>query len=213
VAGLGVTYVLSKVRKENASVMWRSMAGLFLLLVLGIMCTLTVKQAAIWKDSMTLWSTELKIFPDSSKAYFTIGNYHYDKGSTAKAVEYFNRAIEIDPLYARAYYDRALAYEDSGNYQLALRDYSMAISANPGYQLAYINRGVLHARRGKYQNAITDFSRGIVLNPKDPFAFYNRGLVYELSGNRKDAYNDFQVAAKLGNNESQNRLKMKSMIR
>src|SRR5262249_52384990 len=54
------------------------------------------------------------INPDAYNAYL-LGNYHSEKrnpAALAKAIEYFQEAIRIDPSYARAYAGLANAYSE-----------------------------------------------------------------------------------------------------
>jgi tetratricopeptide (TPR) repeat protein len=49
--------------------------------------------------------------PNDTMLLFGLGNDHYELGRLAEAVEYFERALQVDPEYAAAYVRLAWVYE------------------------------------------------------------------------------------------------------
>src|ERR1700720_4501314 len=82
-----------------------------------------------------------------------------------KAIEQFNRAIEIDPKYAPAYHGRGVAYFRQGEWDRAIADFGEAIRLDPADARARYDRGVAYSRAGEYDRAIADFGDAIRLNP------------------------------------------------
>jgi tetratricopeptide (TPR) repeat protein len=206
-AGLGVAQIMnvSVIKKQSANI--RILSSVILSLVVVIPTSvLTMKQTEIWKDSMTLWNAELKLFPNSCRAYFTRGSYYYEKGMLKQSLDNFNRAIELEPRFVEAYYNRGIAYEDLGDDQQALRDYTLAISLRPEYQLPYNNRGRLYGKMGQYGKALKDFDMAVKLDIQDSVGYFNRGLAYKMMGEKEKSDNDFRTAARLGNKSALNYL-------
>jgi hypothetical protein len=200
VAGLCVADVWDKFSERMQRSFSKLLSALILSLVILIpLSALTIKQISIWKNSITLWDAELRLYPDSYRAYFTRGNYYYEKGMLKKALDNFDKAIELHPQFARAYYDRGIVYEDLGNDRQALEDYGRAIAFKPDYQLPYNNRGTLYGKMGLYMNALKDFDMAVRLNDQDSVAYFNRGLAHRMLGNHEKANEDFQTAYRLGN--------------
>lgn len=145
-AGAGAAQITRKVdRKMVFAAVYPAVCALAAVLVF-----LTVKQAAIWKDSITLWSHEIE---------------YIGKVNKSKSV----------PLVI-AYYNRAKAYDQIGDTGRAIEDYSRAISINPEFVNAYNNRGIAYGTIGDFENAIMDFDTALSLNPGDPEASHNREL-------------------------------------
>jgi len=198
-AGLGLTSLLHTAAVEKRGAAAKSAAGILLLLLILLPTSLlTVKQEGFWKDPLTLWDRELQVYPDNYRAYFTRGNYYYEKGMYREALANFNRTIELYPRLARAYYDRGMVYEDLGNDRQALSDYTKSIEYKPDYQPAYNNRGILYGRTGRYDKALEDFDMAVRLNGRDALAYFNRGLAYRMLGDEAKAAADFRAAAGLG---------------
>ncbi len=82
-----------------------------------------------------------------------------DQGDTFGAVEYFERAIDMDPRHSRALF--ALAGENSlhGNDDEAIRLYERSLSKPPQYLGALLNLGLLYEDAENYPAAAYCFRR------------------------------------------------------
>jgi len=74
----------------------------------------------------------------------------------ALKIEYYTKAIELDPKYTYAYNCRGLAYANLDEYQKAIDDYTKAIELDPKYTYAYFIRGAIYSELNEYQKAIDD---------------------------------------------------------
>ncbi len=127
------------------------------------------------------------------------GDAYVNKGQYDRAIEAFNRAIEINPRHADAYNNRGLAYVNKGQYDHAISDFNKAIEINPKNAAAYNNRGYAYVNKGQYDRAISDYTKAIEINPKNVAAYYNRGHVYLVKlGNKVKGCADWKKACKLG---------------
>lgn len=93
-----------------------------------------------------------------------------------KALENFNRAIEIDPGRADGFVGRANALNTLGRYEESLIDYNKAIEIDPMLANAYVNRGSAYSHLGETEKAIADYEKGLELDPKidNPPSFVKR---------------------------------------
>jgi len=78
-----------------------------------------------------------------------------------KAIQDFNKAIELEPDFAIAYFNRGCAYENDGKYRLALKDFNHAEEILPpdSLRLVYLCRGNTYYNLKKYDLAIEDFRK------------------------------------------------------
>ena len=93
-----------------------------------------------------------------------------------KALQDFNRAIEIDPTQAKGFVGRANTLNTLGRYEEALKDYDIAIGIDPKIANAYVNRGSVYSQLEQYEEAIADYEKGLELDPKidNPPSFVKR---------------------------------------
>ena len=141
-----------------------------------------------------------------------------------KRIEYFSKAIELNPNLAAAYEKRALHYYYQRKFDKAINDYSKFIELKPLEAAAYLMRGLsyLKKERGGWikaeidsmrsyfseqglprsgvllASAIEDFSQAIELDPKLASAYSYRAEAYRFMGMTKEALHDSMVAINLG---------------
>jgi tetratricopeptide (TPR) repeat protein len=146
--------------------------------------------------ALTQWSNR-NITSLDSELHYEIGNVYLGDRALDRAIEEFDRAIELNPIYAEAFNSRGVAYSMMGQYNRAIADFDQAIKLNPNYVDALSNRGHAFNARGEYDRAIQDLNDAIKLNPHYAGAWRNRGNVH----NRKRQYNraieDYNQAIKL----------------
>lgn len=123
--------------------------------------------------------------------WYLKGNKARDDKDNDNAIEYFNRAIQIDSNYKDAYVNRGNAYLDKNNDKKALADYDRATELDPDYSIAFYNRGVMYHKQKKYEKAIGEYSKVIQQDPSDILAYKNRALVYISMKEFDKAINDY----------------------
>lgn len=193
-AGLGIAALLEKypARRNRLTII------AILLLTSSILGLKTVRQISIWKDSITLWSYEIRLFPDSGDtAYYNRGLAYDSIGKYNWAIHDYNKAIALNPDYAEAYNNRGIAYDSEGNYDRAIKDFNKAIALNPDNAKAYNNRGIAYYNKGQYDRAIQDHNQSIALKPDFADAYNNRGTDYASKGQDEKAIQDYDKAIAL----------------
>lgn len=159
---------------------------------------LTVKQAGIWKDSVTLWSHEIEVYPMTvPMAYNSRGQALHGAGELEKAVEDYSASITLNPFDPFPYNNRALVYEALGRTDLAIEDYTKAISLDAAFFNAYNNRGIALGQTGRLSDAVEDFSAALRINPASSGAYLNRGFALMGMERLQEALNDFTKADSL----------------
>ena len=103
----------------------------------------------------------------------------------ARAVEEFDRAIELDPGYAEAYCDRGIARYMMGEPGPALRDFEAAIEKDPTLGKAHFHRAVLLDQDGRTREAIEAYQSFIRHSERSPEVYVTRAnkRIAELKGN------------------------------
>ena len=94
------------------------------------------------------------------------GASHLNTGKPEKALEDFNRAINIKPQVAAGYLGRANTLQVLGRYEESIEDYNKALEIKSDLANAYINRGSAYSHLGEYEKAIADYEKGLELDPE-----------------------------------------------
>ncbi|BAZ33476.1 hypothetical protein NIES4074_59900 (plasmid) [Cylindrospermum sp. NIES-4074] len=74
-----------------------------------------------------------------AEAYYNRGNALRKLGDMKGEIEFYNKALRINPNYAEAYYNRGNALRKLGDMKGAIEDYNQALRINPNYAEAYYN--------------------------------------------------------------------------
>ncbi len=156
----------------------RIILAVFLIILFSFYAFLSFNRCKVWKDSITLWNDVLAKFPDCAIAYNNRGNAYNFNGQYEKAINDFNRAIEIKPGLEIAYFNRGTVYEKLKVYDKAIADFTEALNIQPAFVMGYVDRGAIYSRIGEYDKAYNDLTRALQLNPHIAEAYYNLGVLY-----------------------------------
>jgi len=172
----------------------------FSLALAGVICvfltSLTIKQTAVWKDSIALWNYVIEKEPHKiPSAYNQRGSAFYEKREYERAIADYSKAIAIEPdRYFKAYNNRGVAYNKIGMFEKAIEDFNKTIAINPRYGEAYNNRGIAYDEKGLSEKAIEDFTMAIAADPESDKAYNNRGAAFYKKGMFHEAIEDFSRA-------------------
>lgn len=93
------------------------------------------------------------------------GNDQMKVENFSAAVEFYSKAIAINPQNAVYYCNRAAAYSKLGNYAGAVQDCEQAISIDPNYSKAYGRMGLALASLNKHTEAVSYYKKALELDP------------------------------------------------
>jgi TolB-like protein/DNA-binding winged helix-turn-helix (wHTH) protein/Tfp pilus assembly protein PilF len=146
------------------------------------------------------------INPDAHDAYLK-GRYFFNKQDIPHSLEYFQKAISVDPNYAAAYAGYATALDASTAFGLAAPEDAMpkahaaalrAIELDPNNSEAYTELGSIQTiYRWDWTAAEQNLRRGISLNPNDSIAEFKYAVYLDAVGRSQDAVAAMRRALRL----------------
>lgn len=96
---------------------------------------------------------------------YQMGCIWADKGDAYTAIEYFERAVDMDPHHSRALFRLAAENANRGNDAEAVRLYEQSLSKPPYYLGAMLNLGLLYEDAENYPAAAYCFRRVLEVDP------------------------------------------------
>lgn len=81
-----------------------------------------------------------------------------ERGEQDKAIQHFNKAIELKPDFAIAYSNSGVTYLRKGEFDKAIQNFDKAIQLKPDYANAYCNRGEAWMHRSEWNKAKADLT-------------------------------------------------------
>ncbi len=82
--------------------------------------------------------------PADAAGFHARGNRYSRNGAYDRAIQDYNRAIELDGAFAEAYYDRGYSFYEVGRYDEAIADLTRAIELNPEADHYYGQRSLVY---------------------------------------------------------------------
>jgi protein O-mannosyl-transferase len=170
-----VAILFDKIIKLNENA---KMVGYFALVaIVASLSVRTVMRNRDWKNEDTLWIATAKVSPSGQQIHNNLGDVYAREGNLPKAVEEFQKAIEINPNYADAYHNLANTYQQMGQNDLALENYQKAASINPNLWQSYENMAAIYFSAGQYDQALTNIKKALEINPNDQNLQHNLATI------------------------------------
>jgi excisionase family DNA binding protein len=154
---------------------------------------------AAFETALSSLENDQSILEGQAGANYYLGNL-YLFINIDRSIEYFTKAIELDPHNAAyAYNNRGNAWGEKGNLDQAIADFTKAIELDPqdSCACALNNRGNAWVAKGELDQAIADFSKAIDLNSHYASSYFNRGIAWREKGELSKAIADFDEAIQL----------------
>jgi tetratricopeptide (TPR) repeat protein len=120
---------------------------------------------------------------------------------TSKKIEFFTKALELNPKLATAYEQRGFLYYYQGKYDKVIQDYLAYLDLAPEKAGAYRMLGLGYLKNGDCEPAITHFTRAIEMEPQHPAGYAYRAEANRLCGKDEEAIRDSTTAVELRGDE------------
>lgn len=125
---------------------------------------------------------------------FYIANCYYFENNFNASLQYYDKAIDINPQFSEAWYNKGGSLTDLKIYEDAIESYNSAINISPNYSEAWNNKGHVLGKLGRHEDAIAAYDRTTNINPKHSNAWYNRGNALNNLGKYEKAIESYDIA-------------------
>jgi len=169
---------------------------------------LTIMQVTVWKDSLTLWSHEIDLYPGRvALSYVDRGVELSALGKYDEAMRDFDEAIKIDPTFMQAYNDRGVTRMRLKAYKEAVKDFDTALSYDPQNPDIFQNRGISYFHLNENGLAVADLEKATAISPQNGVYWYHLGRACAAWGDIPCAKDSFRKAIGLGVDDAKEELK------
>jgi tetratricopeptide (TPR) repeat protein len=143
--------------------------------------------------------------PKTAQEHFNVGVYDDNKQQLDKAIEEYQKALELQPDWALAHFRLAQDYQKKGRTDDAIVHWEQATRYDPQFYTAYDLLAGAYQRQGNLKKAIEAYSGLLKYPPAQMPAHYQLGLWYAELGDRQGAREHLQsyreLALKSGTDE------------
>jgi protein O-mannosyl-transferase len=137
------------------------------------------------------------LYEPYSNSYERLGYCMTLKGNNVQAIEYYEKAIELNPTNSLAYNNVGKVYFEQKDLENAIRVYEKAVELNPRFGDAYYNLGSVYGTIGRFQASVDNFKKCIIYDPTNATAHYFCGLSLQSLNKGLEANKYFQKAKQL----------------
>ncbi len=182
------------------------------LVVLGL-AIVTRSQAAVWRDSVTLFTRALSVTGPNSTAEVDLGAALEARGSLAEASKHYENALRLDPGNRAAHNRIAGLLARQGRLDGAVAHYRSVMAANPGDAATANNLGIVLAKQGKLAEAIELFRAALSAHPEDPASVHtNLGNALLLSGRTDEAIAEYRESLRLNPGDAETEANLRTAL-
>lgn len=165
--------------------------------VLILCAILSWKQAAYWKDDLTLFSHAVQVNDRNSVAYSCLGDYYTNKGELGKAIENYHSAMAINPGDPTSNYNLGIVLIQAGRFDEAVGHLLRAARKFSRDEQLYLGLGIALAHQREMGQARVNFQKALEINPLNADTHFQLATILARSGMAREAGHHFQEAARL----------------
>lgn len=114
---------------------------------------------------------------------YSKGNDELKKENFKKAIEYFEKAVKLDPEFTFAWDNLGVSYRKLNNYDKAIESYEKSLKINPNGITPLQNIAVVYQYKEEYQKAIESYQKLAEIDGNNPEIYYGMGQVYAINLN------------------------------
>lgn len=186
------------------------------IILISLLSIKTITRNAVWKDDLTLFTTDVKTSKRSAKLLNAAGGaltanavkpeYETRKEEMLRrAIGYLDQAVQIHPRYKNPFLIKGNCYYYLEEYEQAIENYNQALSIDPAFEDARKNLRISYREAGRRAGSINNnlvqaidyLSRAYNLNRNDYETVRLLGIANGRSGNHQDAVRYFKEAINL----------------
>lgn len=128
---------------------------------------------------------------------YNIAQVYSMLGRDDDAVEYYRKAMRMDPYYSEYYNEVGNILQRSGRFEEAEAMYDLAIEYSAPYPEVYFNKGICRMSTGRIEESLECFAHSLTLNPEQPELYILRAELHEALGRSAETLADYDSAIAL----------------
>lgn len=163
-------------------------------LLLAACAVATRRQAALWKDDLTLFENTARVTDDNLVAVLKLATVLDEKGQTEKARERYNEVLGMHPAHADAHAALGRLERRQGRLDEALKHFEAALTLRPDLAVALVGKAEIVAEQGDLEQARDLYAAAAQSDPTVPDTHNALAIVHMRLGNTEAGIAEFQRA-------------------
>lgn len=156
------------------------------------------RQAAIWRDGVTLWTRAVAVAPGSPVARSNLGTALAARRDFSGAAAQYREAAREWSTHPGAFQNLGRALAADGRFAEAVEPFRRLVELRPRWAEAHLDLGTVLYNLGEVDGAVASLTRAVELDPKSARAHESLGTALWRLGREAEAAGHFQRATALG---------------
>jgi tetratricopeptide (TPR) repeat protein len=131
---------------------------------------------------------------------YNIAQVYSMLGRDEDAIEYYKKAMQMDPYYSEYYNEVGNILQRSGRFEEAEAMYDLAIEYSAPYPEVFFNKGICRMSTGRIEESLECFAQSLILNPEQPELYILRAELHESLDRIAATLDDYDAAIALSPN-------------
>jgi len=147
--------------------------------------------------SIAKWEELVQQYPEDKRAHQYLGFAYMTNKHNQKAIEQFNKAVNLDDNYAPAYNSLGYAYKATGDFNNAEEAFQKYIQLLPTEANPHDSIADLYTKMGRHEDAINHYNMAIEKNPNFDFSQQKIGTNLVFLGKHEEGRQAYRKAHKM----------------
>jgi serine/threonine protein kinase/Flp pilus assembly protein TadD len=126
-------------------------------------------------------------YPKEKRVHYHLASYYDSNEIFDRAIEEYEKALELDPNYGYALNSFAYMYSDMGEYKKSIEYFKRYVAVNPEDANPVDSMAELYFRMGRLDEAIAKYKEVLEIRPDFFQTYWRIGYIYALKKDYKQA--------------------------
>jgi tetratricopeptide (TPR) repeat protein len=144
-------------------------------------------------------------YPNDERAHFLLGGNYFGRQDLAKAIEEYEKAVEINPEFAAPYNQLGYARRNSGNTAEAEQAFKKYIELLPNNPNPYDSYAEFLLATGRYDASIDSYQKALSVDPHFVASYIGIATNLNFQGKHKEARGQIQEMLRTARNDGERR--------
>ena len=128
-----------------------------------------------------------KEYPKEKRVHLSLAGYYHGQKLYDKAIEEYNKALELDPKYGLALNELAYAYVRMGDYEKAIAYFKRQVSVSPGDANPLDSLASCYFSMGRLDEAVVAYKEALEIKPDWIHSYWAISYINALKENYSEA--------------------------
>ena len=124
---------------------------------------------------------------ENPRTMYVLGRYYQGKVNYAKAIDAYQKALEINPNYVEVHNNLGIIYTTQGNHELAYQHFQQALALSPQESYLHNNQGYAYLIQGRDADAANSLRQALRFDVDNNRARTNLAIAFDRLGLHDEA--------------------------